>query len=161
MAEGKEKKKKSSPAAEAPSAKSSTEVQRTQNLTAGECLRQARMEKKLGLEEVSSAIHIKVAHLRAIEEGNIDALPGMTYALGYVRSYANYLKLNNAEIVTKFKSQHGAMKPPMPELQIPQPILENRLPDPMIVGVTAFCAILLLLAWTVFSGGDEEAADVA
>lgn len=169
MAEGKEKKTRKSSAA-ATTAKTAgasakpaaaAEVQRVQNMTAGEMLRAARMEKKLGLEEISGSIHIRVAQLRAIEEGNIEALPGMTYALGFVRSYASYLKLNSAEVVNKFKAEHGAMKPAMPELQIPTQIQENRLPDPMIVGVTAFGAIFLLLLWTIFSGGDDADVDVA
>ncbi len=157
MAEGKEPKKKKEKAANAAAA----EMQRVQNMTSGEILRQARTEKKLGLEEVSSAIHIRVAQLRAIEEGNIEALPGMTYALGFVRSYANYLKINSAEVVNKFKMEHGAMKPPMPELQIPAQVSENRMPDPMIMGVTAFGAIMLLLIWTIFSDGDDNAEEVA
>lgn len=155
MAEGKEKKKKSSATANA-----AADVQRMQNMTSGEMLRMARTDKKLGLEEVSSAIHIRVAQLRAIEEGNVEALPGMTYATGFVRSYATYLKINSAEVVNKFKTEHGAMKPPMHELYIPDPIRENRMPDPMIVGVTAFAAIVLLLLWTFLSGGDDEAVDI-
>lgn len=144
----KDKKKKSAAA--------TADVQRLESLTSGEILRRARTEKKLGLEEVSSAIHIRVAQLRAIEEGNIESLPGMTYAQGFVRSYAGFLKLNAAEVVAKFKSEHAALAQPMPELNIPAPIAENRMPDPVVAGVAAACAVILLILWSIFSGGDDE-----
>lgn len=156
MAEGKEKKKKASS-----SAASGEQAQRARDLTSGEMLRTARLERKLGLEEISASIHIRVAQLRALEEGNIEALPGMTYALGFARSYATFLKINSAEVVNKFKTEHGAMKPQMPELSHPVQSPENRMPDPMVAGVAAFCAILLLVLYTVFSGGDDEIETVA
>lgn len=146
----KDKDKKKKTAATTP------DVQRLENLTSGEILRRARTEKKLGLEEVSSSIHIRVAQLRAIEEGHIETLPGMTYAQGFVRSYAGFLKLNAAEVVAKFKSEHAALAQPMPELNIPAPIAENRMPDPIVAGVAAACAVILLILWSIFSGGDDE-----
>ena len=129
---------------------------RLDDMTVGEYLRVTRMERKLGLEEISAAIHVRVAQLRAIEEGNIEALPGMTYAVGFVKSYAAFLKLDPAALSAKFKAEHGAMNQQMPDLQIPQPMVESRMPDPMLIGVAAFCAILLLVLWSLFSGGDED-----
>ena len=83
-------------------------MQRAAPTTSGEILRAARLAKGLGLEEISSSIHIRVGQLRAIEEGNLAGLPGMTYALGFVKSYATFLKLNSADVVQKFKAEHGA-----------------------------------------------------
>ena len=146
MAEGKEKKKKQ---AGAPA-----EVQRVQNAPVGEILRRARMEKGIDLEKVAAGVNIRVAQLRAIEEGNIEALPGMTYALGFVRSYANFLKLDSAEIVQKFKTEHGAVGPLRTEMHFPEPIQENRLPPPVVLGIAGFGAVALLVLWAVFSGDD-------
>lgn len=129
---------------------------RTENMTSGEILRAAREKRKLTLEDVSSAIHVRTAQLRAIEEGNIDALPGMTYAVGFVKSYASYLKLNPVDLGNKFKSEHGALKPLMPDLPEIKPVVESRMPDPRIVGVAAFFAVLLLLGWTLFSSDDNN-----
>ncbi len=135
---------------------------RTENMTSGEILRAAREKRKLSLEDVSAAIHVRTAQLRAIEEGNIDALPGMTYAVGFVKSYASYLKLNPIDLGNKFKTEHGALKPLMPDLPEIKPVVESRMPDPRIVGVGAFFAVVLLLGWTLF-GGDEtsEGLDIA
>lgn len=147
--------KKRQPANDAPT------TQRSDNMTSGQILRQAREQKKLSLQDVSAAIHVRAAQLKAIEEGDIDALPGMTYATGFVKSYAGYLKLNALELSNKFKAEHGAIKPVMQDLPEIKPVVESRMPDPMLVGVAAFAAIVLLLGWTFFGGADEETVDIA
>lgn len=152
MTEAKERKKKTS---------SGDQAQRVPPASVGEILRRARLEKGLGLEQVSSAINIRVAQLRALEEGNIDALPGMTYALGFVRSYANYLRLNSGEIVHKFKAEHGGAQSAKPELHFPEPVGESRLPDPQMLAIAGAFVVLLLVIWAVFSDGDSEEADIA
>ncbi|MFH1158381.1 MAG: RodZ domain-containing protein [Pseudomonadota bacterium] len=119
----------------------------------GELLRAAREAKKLEIEDVSSSIHIRPVQLRAIEDNNIDALPGMTYAVGFVRSYANFLGLNGAGIVHKFKAEHGNVA--AAKLSFPEPEAESRIPDPMTVGVAAFLAILVLVLWAVYSNVHE------
>lgn len=135
---------------------------RTDNMTSGQILRQAREQKKLSLHDISAAIHVRAAQLKAIEEGDIDALPGMTYATGFVKSYASHLKLNPLELSNKFKAEHGAVKPVMQDLPEIKPVVENRMPDPMLVGVAAFAAIVLLLGWTIFGGSDDaETLDIA
>ncbi len=132
---------------------------RTENMTSGEVLRAAREKRKLTLEDVSAAIHVRAAQLRAIEEGNIDALPGMTYAVGFVKSYASYLKLNPIDLGNKFKAEHGALKPLMPDLPEIKPVVESRMPDPRIVGVAAFFAVVVLIGWTLL-GGDDTAGEL-
>jgi cytoskeleton protein RodZ len=151
MAEGKEKKKK---------AAANEDTQRPQNSSVGEILRAARMQKGLGLEEISSEIHIRVAQLRALEEGDISALPGMTYALGFVKSYASHLKLNGAEIVKKFKAEQAGAPTPQP-LHFPEPIHERPRINFFVLGVAAFFAVLLLIVWAVFSGGEEKGMKMA
>jgi len=139
MAEGKKSK-----------VKAHAEAARLENISVGDMLRTARTAKGLELEEVSASIHIRATQLRAIEENNIDALPGMTYAVGFVRSYANFLGLNGTEVVHKFKSEHGHTPAPS-KLVFPEPIVESRMPDPIMVGIGAFLAILVLVIWAIYS----------
>jgi len=60
----------------------------------GDELRVSREKAGLSLEDVSSQLRISVRHLEHIETGDRDRLPGTTYLLGFVRSYAKLLKLN-------------------------------------------------------------------
>lgn len=130
-----------------------------QNMKAGEILRHARLEKGVALEEISSAIHVRVGQLKAIEEDHIDALPGMTYAIGFVKSYASYLKLDAEEIAGRFRAQHGAEQP-KPVLNRAEPILESKMPNPAMLGAAAAAVLALVIGWAVFSGGDEVAEEI-
>ncbi|MEZ0259502.1 MAG: RodZ domain-containing protein [Alphaproteobacteria bacterium] len=133
---------------------------RVANMKVGEQLKHAREAKKLDLDEISSSIHVRVAQLKAIEEGHIESLPGMTYALGFVKSYATYLKLDPIEIVQKFKAEHG-QAPAKPELHFPEPLGESKMPDPVMLGVAAAGVFIILALWAIFSGGDEKTGDLA
>lgn len=124
----------------------------------GETLRSARLARKLELEDVSVSIHIRQSQLRAIEENDLSGLPGMTYAVGFVRSYANFLGLNGADIVHRFKAENGYAPVPA-KLAFPEPIVESRVPDPMMIGVGAFLAVVILVVWTIYTnmhGGVES-----
>lgn len=149
MAQDKEKKRKRASgepthAVHAPSA----------TLKAGEILRQARIAKGLELQEISSAIHVRVGQLKALEENHLDALPGMTYALGFLKSYATYLKLDAADLATKFKAENGASARPI--VHNTETIGESKMPDPFLLGVTGVGVLIIALVWAVFSAGDDE-----
>jgi cytoskeleton protein RodZ len=150
------KRRKAQPAPE----QDATPAPRLQDMKAGELLRHVRLEKGLELEEISSAIHVRVAQLRAIEEGHIEALPGMTYALGFVRSYASHLKLDAGSVVNSFKAEHG-MAPAKPDLKFPEPIAEGKMPDPVMIGAAVLCVLVLVIAWAIFADGDDRAITVA
>jgi cytoskeleton protein RodZ len=64
----------------------------------GSELRISREKAGLSLEDVSAQLRISVRHLENIESGERDRLPGSTYLLGFVRSYAKLLKLNADDI---------------------------------------------------------------
>ena len=136
------------------------ETSRPEYTSVGEMLRAARTARKLEFEDVSVSIHIRPSQLRAIEENDIDALPGMTYAVGFVRSYANFLGLNGAEIVHRFKAEQGHSPSPS-KLSFPEPIVESRVPDPMMVGVGAFLAVVILVIWTIYTNvhGSSKTAE--
>lgn len=54
-------------------------------------LRGLREERAISLEEASARTRIRVPLLEALEEGRIDALPGLVYARGFLRTYLNFL----------------------------------------------------------------------
>ena len=127
-----------------------SDVARPQNGSVGEMLRVARLAKNLSIEDVAAALRIRHVQLQAIEENNIEALPGMTYAVGFVRSYANFVGLNGVEMVHRFKVEQG-YAPDQSKLSFPEPIAESRMPDPLMVGIGSFLAILVLVLWTLYS----------
>ena len=73
--------------------------------TMGQDLRAARLRRGDDLATVSKALKIRKDHLEAIEEDRIESLPGRTYAVGFVRSYSDYLGLDAGQCVERFKAE--------------------------------------------------------
>ena len=64
------------------------------NTSVGLELRRAREARSLSLEEVAHATHMRVHYLRALEEGDLAAIPSRAQAKGFLRAYADYLGLD-------------------------------------------------------------------
>jgi cytoskeletal protein RodZ len=77
---------------------------------AGEKLQTARLEKGLTLENVSKGTKIKIDFLKNIEEGEYEKLPSVSYAYGFVRSYAGFLGIPAKEIMPLFKREFDEEK---------------------------------------------------
>src|SRR6201996_6812547 len=73
--------------------------------TVGQDLRAARLRRGDDLATVSKALKIRKDHLEALEEDRIEALPGKTYAVGFVRTYADYLGLDAIQCVERYKAE--------------------------------------------------------
>lgn len=107
-------------------------------MTVGALLRSERERRGLELDDAASQLRIRRVHLDAIEAGRFSALPGAPYALGFVRSYAEFLQLDSQEIVRRFKAEAAGLKGRQ-ELNFPQPISESRLPT----GLILFASLLI------------------
>ncbi len=68
----------------------------------GERLRRERELRGISLEEISSATKIGTRLLRALEEGQLDLLPGGIFNKGYVRAYARHLGLDEEQAVADY-----------------------------------------------------------
>lgn len=73
--------------------------------TVGQDLRTARLRRGDDLATVSRVLKIRREHLEALEEDRFEALPGRTYAVGFVRSYADFLGLDSSQLVERFKAE--------------------------------------------------------
>ena len=70
----------------------------------GIALRDARVARNLSLAEVSALLRIREAHLEAIELEDFEQLPGNVYTIGFIRTYAQYLELNESDLILRFKA---------------------------------------------------------
>ena len=75
-------------------------------MTVGRYLKSQREEQGQGVAEVAGMLRIHSAYLQAIDDNEIDKLPGPTYAVGFVRAYAEHLGLDGAKVVERLF--HGA-----------------------------------------------------
>ncbi|PWI58239.1 helix-turn-helix domain-containing protein [Sulfoacidibacillus thermotolerans] len=68
----------------------------------GNYLRQTREARGLTLSDVVEATKIRSRYLLAIEEGDLSIMPGIVYARGFIRSYADYLGLDGAKLTAQY-----------------------------------------------------------
>jgi len=64
----------------------------------GNFLRERREAKGISLIEVEKDLKIRKKYLQALEEGNIDLIPGKTYIVGYLKNYSKYLDIDEENI---------------------------------------------------------------
>lgn len=127
----------------------------------GQFLRESRQEEGLDLYDISDRLRIRPAYLFAIEEGDYDVIPGATYALGFVRSYATHLGFDGHEVAAEVKRQLAKTRaePIAPVLR--EPVMEGRWPNGMAVaGSLAVAAMAYGLWLTSPNWTFREAANV-
>jgi cytoskeleton protein RodZ len=124
--------------ADSPSVDGATEI--------GCALRDARERSGQSLQDASRQLRIRLEYLRAIEHGDFKTLPGMTYAIGYVRSYAQYLGLDVERAISLFKTEAIEIDGPR-QLVFPSPAPEGKVPGGALMFVAAFLAIFAYVGW--------------
>jgi len=110
--------------------------------TVGQDLRAARLRRGDDLASVSRALKIRKDHLEALEEDRVEALPGRAYAVGFARTYAEFLGLDASACVERFKAQiAGRAEDITPTITVIDEDEHRRLPQ----GWKIIAAVVLLL----------------
>lgn len=69
----------------------------------GESLRNARVVRGLTIEQAAQDTRISARFLEALESEQFDALPAPVYVRGFLRSYANYLRLDATPLLAQLQ----------------------------------------------------------
>jgi len=77
-------------------------------VTVGDTLRKARMEQGWSVSQVADKLHLTAQAVESIENNQFERLPGITFARGYVRSYARILELDADQLVKVFDDSVGS-----------------------------------------------------
>lgn len=100
-------------------------------------LRAIRLQRGESIAQISQVLRIRKDLVEAIEQSRHDLLPGQAYAVGFVRSYADYLRLDTADVVRRYKSELAAQEPEG-HFAIPVPEDEQRF-NFISIGVILLC----------------------
>src|ERR1041384_7272866 len=73
--------------------------------TVAEQLRDRREAMKLDVQQVADATKLKTDQVRALEEGNYDYFTAAIYLRGSIRTYANLLKLDAAQLIAQLDAE--------------------------------------------------------
>lgn len=114
----------------------------------GLTLAEARKEQNLTLKQVAEKIHIRQRYLVNLEEGQLSELPGRVYILGFIRTYARLLNLDEDELVRRVRM--------LPNLQtsqrshVPTPVQMDEGPSFPILMASAVFILLMGVGGYIF-----------
>lgn len=118
---------------------------------AGFLLRSAREEQGLSLADMATRTRIPLRQLEVIEAGAFDTLPSRTYAVGFARTYARSIGLDEKTILQAVRSELGdSSEPRTPVSSAMEPGDPAKLPSRGLAWAAAAGALLLalgLFAW--------------
>ncbi|MFM8801380.1 MAG: helix-turn-helix domain-containing protein [Tagaea sp.] len=120
----------------------------------GEILRAERERRGWSVGDVAEHLKIRRVQLEAIESGDFSELPRGAYAPGFVRSYAELLDLDAAELSRRFKEEAAGIDTPV-ELTFPTPINESRLPGRVLVALSLLLAVGAYGTWYYVTAADR------
>lgn len=112
----------------------------------GQLLRETREKAGLDLADVARVLRISQRYLEALEDGRNADLPGATYAIGFVRSYAEHLHLDGEEIVRRYKAQAEGVGAKT-DLVFPKPIPDSGVPGAAVLGLGVIVAAVAYGVW--------------
>jgi len=73
----------------------------------GDTLREARERQNLSIKDMEKGTSIRALYIEAIEKGEFDKLPGNAYTKGFIRNYANFLKLDADACVRQYNEENN------------------------------------------------------
>jgi len=112
----------------------------------GALLRTSREKVGVDIADVARALRISLKYLQALEDGRYADLPGATYAIGFVRSYAEYLHLDGEEIARRYKDEAAGVGGKN-TLVFPKPIPDGGVPGGAVLGVGVLVAVVAYAGW--------------
>ncbi|MCR5757160.1 MAG: DUF4115 domain-containing protein [Selenomonas sp.] len=72
----------------------------------GDKLRAERERQNLTIQDIAKGTSIRALYIEAIEKGEYGQLPGTVYAKGFIRNYANFLKVDADAVVRQFMEEN-------------------------------------------------------
>lgn len=122
--------------------------------TVGGLLRGHRERAGLSIADVSRVLRISQKYLEALEDGRNADLPGLPYAIGFVRSYADHLHLDSGEIVRRYKDEAEGLSGKS-DLVFPKPIPDGGVPGAAVLGLGVIVAAVAYGVWYWQTNKDE------
>ena len=102
------------------------------------------------LSHVSQALRIRTPYLKAIEEGEWQALPNSVYARAFLRSYALHVEADPEQVLKRAEAALDSR--PGPDTPLPPlPARDRSLPGGALVGASVLLAIAAYAGWYYFS----------
>ena len=122
-------------------------------------LRDARLALGLSIEDLAQSLRIRRVYLAALEEGRIRDLPAPAYAVGFVRTYARSLGLDEADVVRRFREASGPNVARKTDLVFPEPVPDRGVPAGAVILAGVVVALGAYIGWYQWSGSSGRMVD--
>lgn len=132
--------------------------------TVGEQLKTERERLELSLSDLAAKTRVPIRHLASIENSEFEALPGTTYTLGFMRSYARAVGLDAAKLNAELRKElaqggHDGYQAPTQNYDPTDP---SRVPSRALAWTAAGVGVVLVAAYLIWrSMAFNGAADVS
>ena len=117
------------------------------SLSLGEKLRQAREEQGISISEVAEQTRISPHYLESIEKDNYKILPGGIFNKGFIKAFARYVGVNEAEALQDYVQAIGEAdnaEAEGPKVYHPEVLTDDRT-GPSLAPTVIFSVIILAL----------------
>ncbi|WP_369207863.1 helix-turn-helix domain-containing protein [Streptomyces sp. PU-14G] len=125
----------------------------------GRALRQARIDARLTVEEISTSTRVRAPIVQAIEQDDYSRCGGDVYARGHLRTLARAVGLDADALVEQYDAEHGGR----PEPTAPATLFEAerirpepRRPNWTAAMVAAIVVVIGFVGFTLVSGSGSE-----
>lgn len=125
----------------------------------GASLRAARQSQGYSLAEVAQVLKFGVRQLEALENDDYSTLQGATFLRGFVRSYARYLRLDEAPLLAALEPQAPLAVAEMHVADSMNAEMPTGVQDPSkrVYWLAGFVLLLGGVAWFAWQGQDTSA----
>ncbi len=125
----------------------------------GTTLREARVRRKLTLQQVEEDTKIRVKYLQAMENEDFDVMPGATYVRGFLRTYATYLGMDPRIVLDEYNSRRvsGVEHEPFGGTSALRPRTHRG--RNTLVFVAVLCLLILGVLYALGLGRDQTDAE--
>ena len=126
----------------------------------GDRLRSARVKGGLDLSDVATKTRVPLRHLQSIEMGDYGALPSTTYAVGFVKSFARTVGLDEMALASDLRAELG--QPKRDAAYEAAGFVDAdpaRIPSRLLAWTAALLAVLIVVGYGVWR--NKMAADPA
>lgn len=130
------------------------------SVSVGKLLRQARQKHSVrDLNVISRELCISSYLLEALEEDDFSAFPSSCYAIGFLRNYSDFLKLDTNDFVARYEHEYAGSKECV-VLSFPEVEYSDEFPIKRTAGIAMLSIAILFGVWSSFNKLDAEEVSV-
>ncbi len=114
-------------------------------LEIGTHIQHVRIARNVSTKQLADALHIRERYILALEAGDMELLPGMVYARGYIERILQFLDAEAGDVLKEFDAVTD--EPSRKLFHLNMHWGDSPHPTPQFALLCATLALIILLAW--------------